>query len=99
MREPVKTYSSGMRARLAFALSLAIEFDCFLIDEVVAVGDARFQKKCREELFEKRKDRAMLIVSHDEGYIREHCSCAAVLREGMLADVTSVDEALDQYRR
>jgi capsular polysaccharide transport system ATP-binding protein len=55
MREPLKTYSSGMRARLAFALSMAIEFDCFLIDEVITVGDARFHEKCRKELFEKRK--------------------------------------------
>jgi capsular polysaccharide transport system ATP-binding protein len=98
LREPVKTYSSGMRARLAFALSLAIEFDCFLIDEVVAVGDARFQQKCRDQLFSKRSDRAMLIVSHDESYIREHCSSAAVLIDGAMSPVSPVDEALERYR-
>ena len=54
MREPLKTYSAGMRARLAFGISLAIDFDCFLIDEVIAVGDSRFQVRCNEELFEKR---------------------------------------------
>ena len=54
LREPVKSYSSGMRARLAFALSMAIEFDCFLIDEVIAVGDARFHDRCAHELFERR---------------------------------------------
>ena len=54
LREPVKTYSSGMRARLAFAISMAIEFDCYLIDEVISVGDARFHAKCQRELFEKR---------------------------------------------
>jgi ABC-type polysaccharide/polyol phosphate transport system ATPase subunit len=98
LREPVKTYSSGMRARLAFALSLAIEFDCFLIDEVFAVGDARFQQKCRDQLFGERSDRAMLIVSHDEGYIREHCSVAAVLKGGLMSPVLTVDEALERYR-
>jgi capsular polysaccharide transport system ATP-binding protein len=54
LHEPVKTYSAGMRARLAFAISMVIEFDCFLIDEIVAVGDSRFHEKCRIELFEKR---------------------------------------------
>src|SRR6266404_3033674 len=57
LREPVVHYSEGMRARLAFALSLAIEFDCFLIDEIISVGDVRFHEKCRVELFEKRRDR------------------------------------------
>ena len=52
LREPVRVYSSGMRARLAFALSMAVEFDCYLIDEVTAVGDARFRNKCQTELFE-----------------------------------------------
>jgi capsular polysaccharide transport system ATP-binding protein len=99
LREPVKTYSSGMRARLAFALSLAIEFDCFLIDEVVAVGDARFQRRCSDELFDKRKDRAMLIVSHHDGYIREHCSAAAVLEAGVMSPVSTVDDALARYQR
>jgi capsular polysaccharide transport system ATP-binding protein len=98
LREPVKTYSSGMRARLAFALSLAIEFDCFLIDEVFAVGDARFQQKCRDQLFGQRGDRAMLIVSHDEAYIRDHCTAAAVLARGVMSPTSTVDEALYQYR-
>jgi ABC-type polysaccharide/polyol phosphate transport system ATPase subunit len=52
LREPVRTYSSGMRARLAFAISMIIEFDCFLIDEIAAVGDARFHDRCNHELFE-----------------------------------------------
>ena len=59
---PVKTYSSGMRARLAFALSLAIEFDCYLIDEIILVGDQNFQRKCQDELFEKRQDRTMILA-------------------------------------
>jgi capsular polysaccharide transport system ATP-binding protein len=99
LREPVKTYSSGMRARLAFAISMVIEFDCFLIDEIIAVGDARFHQKCHHELFERRGDRAMIIVSHDAGYIREHCTRAAVLLNGRIYHKDSLDEAFDFYHR
>lgn len=95
--EPIKSYSSGMRARLAFAISMVIEFDCFLIDEIIAVGDARFHEKCNHELFVKRADRAMIIVSHDPSYIRAHCSRAAVLVGGELCHLPSVDEAFDFY--
>jgi capsular polysaccharide transport system ATP-binding protein len=97
LREPVRTYSSGMQARLAFALSMIIEFDCFLIDEIVAVGDSRFQAKCHEELFLKRADRARIIVSHDPVYIRSHCQRAAVLQAGKLHQFDSVDEAYTYY--
>ncbi|MBF0852406.1 ABC transporter ATP-binding protein [Gluconobacter sp. R75690] len=82
LAEPVKTYSSGMRARLAFALSIVIEFDCYLIDEVIMVGDARFHKRCQEELFVKRKDRAMILVSHDMGFMRDTCNRAALIANG-----------------
>lgn len=85
LREPVRTYSSGMRARLAFAISMIIEFDCFLIDEIASVGDARFHEKCNHELFGKRGDRAMIIVSHDAAYVRDHCTRWSVLHDGKLA--------------
>lgn len=98
LREPVKSYSAGMRARLAFAISMVVEFDCFLIDEIVAVGDSRFHEKCRIELFEKRKDRAMIIVSHDPGYVREHCDHAAVLVKGKLTAFAQVDDAFAFYQ-
>ena len=98
LREPVKTYSAGMRARLAFAISMVVEFDCFLIDEIVAVGDSRFHEKCRVELFEKRKDRAMIIVSHDPGYIKAHCQHAAVLVAGKLHRFEQVEDAFDFYQ-
>jgi len=93
----VKSYSSGMRARLAFAISMVIEFDCFLIDEITAVGDSRFHEKCHVELFEKRKDRAMIMVSHDAGYVRAHCDHAAVLVAGKLHTFERIDEAYDFY--
>jgi len=96
-REPVKHYSSGMQARLAFALSLAIEFDCYLIDEIIAVGDARFHEKCMHELFEKRKNRAFVIVSHDPNFIKSYCTRAAVLESGNMTCFNSVPEAYDYY--
>jgi ABC-type polysaccharide/polyol phosphate transport system ATPase subunit len=85
IREPVRSYSSGMRARLAFAISMIIEFDCFLIDEIASVGDARFHDKCNYELFGRRGDRAMIIISHDAAYVRDHCTRWAVLHAGKLA--------------
>lgn len=98
LREPVKKYSSGMRARLAFAISMAVEFDCFLIDEIVSVGDSRFHKKCHIELFEKRRDRAMILVSHDANYVRAHCDHAAVLVAGKLHTFEQVDDAFTFYQ-
>ncbi|WP_374487353.1 ABC transporter ATP-binding protein [Zoogloea sp.] len=99
LNEPVKSYSTGMRARLAFALSMAVDFDCYLIDEIVAVGDRRFHDKCHEELFVKRKEKSMVIVSHDSRYIREHCDRACVLINGRLESFLSVDEAYQVFER
>ncbi|MQR00799.1 ABC transporter ATP-binding protein [Glaciimonas soli] len=96
-REPVKTYSAGMRGRLAFAISMMIEFDCFLIDEVISVGDARFHEKCQRELFEKRGDRAIIMVSHEVHNIREHCDRACVIHNGLLHDFADIDTAYDYY--
>lgn len=97
-REPVKKYSSGMRARLAFAISMAVEFECFLIDEIISVGDSRFHEKCHIELFEKRKDRAMILVSHNIDYVRAHCQHAAVLTGGKLHTFSDVQEAITFYK-
>ncbi|MEG3146492.1 ABC transporter ATP-binding protein [Sphingomonas sp. RT2P30] len=96
--EPVRTYSSGMRARLAFAISMIIEFDCFLIDEISAVGDARFHDRCNFELFEKRSDRAMVIISHDPGYIRDFCSRWAILDKGKFTEFDDFDVAYGAYK-
>lgn len=94
---PVKTYSSGMRARLAFALSLAIEFDCYLIDEVMLVGDQDFQRKCHYELFEKRADRAKVIATHNLDTVREICNKAIVLHDGSGTVHTDIETALQIY--
>lgn len=93
LREPVRSYSQGMRARLAFAMSMIIEFDCYLIDEVSAVGDARFHEKCEIELFQKRRDRAMLIISHDTNYVKNHCSHFSVLHDGHMIFYSDFEEA------
>lgn len=97
LRMPVKIYSSGMRARLAFALSLAIEFDCYLIDEVIMVGDKNFQDKCKAEFFEKRQDRALLLASHSLETVRKYCNRALVLHEGMATMYEDVGEAIALY--
>ena len=95
--EPVKKYSSGMKARLAFALSLAIDFDCLLIDEVTAVGDARFNKKCQTELLDKRTGKAIILVSHNEKVIQQYCNHACVLQNSRLHSFESIDEAIYYY--
>jgi capsular polysaccharide transport system ATP-binding protein len=97
-REPVLHYSHGMLTRLAFALSMAIEFDCFLIDEAMVVGDARFHERCHVELFHKRKDRAFILVTHDANVIKLYCTNACVLHEGRLLPFPTVDAAYDFYQ-
>ena len=96
-REPVMHYSHGMLTRLAFALSMAIEFDCFLIDEAMVVGDVRFHDRCHIELFHKRKDRAFILVSHDANAIKLYCERASVLHEGRLYPFDNVNDAYDFY--
>lgn len=99
LRMPVKTYSSGMRARLAFALSLAIEFDCYLIDEIILVGDQNFQRKCQYELFEKRKDRTMILASHSTEVVRHFCNKAFIIDNGQGTSYDDVDHAVDLYSK
>jgi capsular polysaccharide transport system ATP-binding protein len=94
---PVRTYSSGMRARLAFALTLAIDFECYLIDEVISVGDHRFHKKCHEALFVNRKDAAMILVSHDVNIIKHYCSKAPVMKNGRGQPFDDLDQAIAIY--
>src|SRR5699024_10249254 len=98
MNEPVATYSSGMRARLAFGISMTIDFDCYLIDEVLAVGDARFRERCRVELFEKRKDKAKLIVSHSHRYLKCTCDRFLLFREGAIEEHDDYEEVYFKYK-
>jgi len=98
MEMPVKTYSSGMRAKLAFGMSMALDFDFYLIDEVMAVGDAGFRNKCAG-VFNERKDRATLIVvSHNINTIKKLCDVVAILHQGRLRSFENMDEAFNNYR-
>lgn len=97
--EPVRIYSSGMKARLAFAISMVIDFDCFLIDEVIAVGDERFRERCRVELFEKRKDKAMLLVSHSRRYLEDVCNRFLLLNDGNIEEYPDFGIALKEYKK
>lgn len=94
---PVRYYSSGMRMRLAFALSLAIDFECFLIDEVILVGDRRFQEKCHFEIFENRKHCAMILAIHGIDVVHNFCNSALVLKNGRGRVFTDVKLATDIY--
>ncbi len=95
---PVRTYSSGMKARLAFGLSMAIDFDYYLVDEVTAVGDSRFQAKCQRAFRERRERAAVIMVSHNMKTIRDYCSTCAILDKGSLRLFDSIEAATEEYR-
>ncbi len=95
--EQVRTYSSGMRARLAFALSMAMDFDYYLVDEVTAVGDSRFQKKCRLAFQDRSTRSSVIMVSHNLATIRDYCTRFAVLKDGHFVEFDSIEEATKAY--
>lgn len=95
---PVKTYSSGMRAKIAFGLSMAIDFDCYLVDEVTAVGDESFRAKCRAAFVERRSRSSLIMVSHSASTIKQNCDIAAVLSKKQLIFFDDIDDALKYYR-
>ena len=97
-RMPVRTYSSGMIARLGFALSLAVDFDCYLVDEAIAAGDARFGDRYRKALQERRARSTLLLVSHQPETVRALCTSAAVLQDGRLTRYDDMDEAIAVYQ-
>ena len=86
-------------ARLAFGLSMAIDFDCYLIDEITAVGDARFQMRCKDAFDRRRTNSDLIVVSHSMGTIKDYCDCGAVLVDGQLLMFDSVDKAIEIYNR
>jgi capsular polysaccharide transport system ATP-binding protein len=96
--EPVNSYSSGMVSRLLMALSFAVDFDCYLVDEALSTGDARFAAKCRHMLEIRRENAAMILVSHNAQHVRQYCDTAAILRNGMLEFYEDVDEAIAAYQ-
>lgn len=97
--EPVKTYSSGMRARLAFGLSLAFDFDVYLSDEATAVGDQVFRKKATQAFKDRTGRSSLIIVSHAEGILKELCQAGIWLNEGRAHWYDDVHEAISDYHQ
>lgn len=91
---PFKTYSSGMRSRVTFGLSMAFEFDVYLIDEVTAAGDQRFREKSKRLLIEKRKNSDFLMVDHNLWGLKLHCDRAFLLDGGKIETFNDLDEAV-----
>jgi capsular polysaccharide transport system ATP-binding protein len=88
-----------MGARLAFGLSMAFEFECYLIDETLGVGDARFQAKCKKIFNYRRANADIILVSHSMATIKEYCDHAGVLVDGQLMMFESVNKAIEVYQR
>lgn len=94
---PVKSYSSGMRSRLAFGLSMAFDFDYYLIDEVMSVGDAQFRSKCREAFRNKLQNARMILVSHNMTDIREWCDVIVLIKDGTVTLFEDIEAGIDAY--
>ena len=97
--EPIKTYSSGMRSRLAFALSMAIDFEVYLVDEIMGVGDTGFQKKCKDAFEAKRENSSIIMVSHSMNTIRDSSDVAILLTGEKLEIHEDVDQAIELYNQ
>jgi capsular polysaccharide transport system ATP-binding protein len=95
---PVRTYSSGMKPRLAFACSIAIDFDVYLIDEVTSVGDAKFRRKAKQALLERSEQASVIMVSHEMDEIRQFCDSAIVLHQGELTFYNDLDHGIEEYQ-
>jgi capsular polysaccharide transport system ATP-binding protein len=97
LHQPIYTYSAGMSARLAFGVSLAIDFDCYLVDEITGAGDERFREKCEAALHHRRDTGTLVMISHDAGSLRAYCSSGAVLCNGELTFFDSIDDAIERH--
>jgi len=96
---PFRTYSSGMRSRLAFGVSMGIRFDTYLIDEVTSVGDANFQARSRDVLKARTRQAGAIVVSHGMGMIRQLCTSGAVLEDGALSYFDDIEDAIEQHEQ
>lgn len=96
---PIKTYSSGMKSRLGFGLSMAFKFDYYLVDEVTAVGDARFKQKCADLFKARHEEASFLMVSHSLGSLKEFCDVALFIgRDNKVKYFESVADAIETYK-
>jgi len=98
-RLPFRTYSSGMKSRLAFGVSMGIKFDTYLVDEITAVGDAAFRARSSEVFMDRMKKAGAVVVSHSMGQIRELCDSVAVLNNGQLSYFENIEEGIQAHNR
>ncbi|HSF95828.1 MAG TPA: ABC transporter ATP-binding protein [Thermohalobaculum sp.] len=91
---PVSTYSSGMKARLAFAVSMGVDFDVYLVDEVIGVGDTAFRRKCQQAFRERTSRARVLMISHSPATLRQFCDSGLLLEGGRLSFFDSLDTAI-----
>lgn len=94
---PVRTYSSGMRSRLTFGLSMGIEFDTYLVDEVTAAGDAAFRQKSKRLFAARMEQSGAIMVNHNLNELREYCDAALVLEKGRLRYFDDLDDAIERH--
>lgn len=94
---PVRSYSSGMKARLTFGASMGIRFDTYLVDEVTAVGDASFRRKSRLVFADRMKTSSAIMVSHDMRQVRQYCNSGIVLADGRLHYFDGIEEAIEAH--
>ncbi|MCB1406030.1 MAG: ABC transporter ATP-binding protein [Rhodobacteraceae bacterium] len=96
---PIRTYSSGMKSRLTFGISMGIPFDTYLVDEVTAVGDQRFRRKSKAVFRDRMQHASAILVSHNLEELREFCDAAVVLHDGHLTYFDDLQEAIAQHRK
>lgn len=96
---PMNSYSSGMRSRVAFGLSMAFEFDYYLIDEVMAVGDAHFRSASRKTLTQRLKGANVILTSHNMGDIRTHCDVVVLIEDGRAVVYEDVERGIRAYQK
>ena len=99
--QPVRTYSSGMKARLGFAINVSIKPEILIVDEALSVGDSEFKKKCLEKINQivGEKDVTFLFVTHSTGVAKSFCKRGMVMRQGKLLFDSDIDEAIDFYKK
>ncbi len=100
MDQKLKNYSSGMQVRLAFAIAIKAQTDILLLDEVLAVGDADFQRKCYDYFMSlKKKKQTVILVTHDMGAVRQYCDRAIMIEKGKIAKSGSAEEVAQEYQK
>ena len=96
---PIKAYSSGMKSKFSFAVSMAFDFDIYLTDEIMSVGDARFKQKCIDVFNQKRETASLIMVSHDMKNLRQQCDMGILLRNSTLEIFDNIEDAISIYQK